>query len=140
MRPIVGDQISSSRATSLPPCSGRLALQYLAAPLFLLSSAGSQCVGIATTPQSAADCAAHAVPQGTVAPLDSDHTYSLAELIDLAERNNPRTRIAWREPANAPTNSASQRVRTIQSWPVRRPLPINASSIPSRNLWPRAAT
>ena len=95
MRPIVGDQISSSRATSLPPCSGRLALQYLAAPLFLLSSAGSQCVGIATTPQSAADCAAHAVPQGTVAPLDSDHTYSLAELIDLAERNNPRTRIAW---------------------------------------------
>ena len=99
MRPIVGGQISSSRAASLSPSSGRLALRYLAAPIFLLScfssSARSQCTGIATTPQSAADCAAHAVPQGTVAPLDPTHTYSLAELIDLAERNNPRTRIAW---------------------------------------------
>jgi hypothetical protein len=27
--------------------------------------------------------------------LDPTHTYSLAELIDLAERNNPRTRVAW---------------------------------------------
>jgi outer membrane protein TolC len=42
-----------------------------------------------------ADCAAHAVPQGTVAQLDTTHTYSLAELIDLTERNNPSTRIAW---------------------------------------------
>ena len=55
----------------------------------------SQCSGIASTPGAAADCAASAVPVGKVAPLDPGHSYSLAELIDLAERNNPRTRIAW---------------------------------------------
>jgi len=31
----------------------------------------------------------------TVAQLDASHTYTLTELIDLAEENNPRTRIAW---------------------------------------------
>ena len=31
----------------------------------------------------------------TVAQLDASHTYTLTELIDLAEQNNPRTRIAW---------------------------------------------
>ncbi len=61
----------------------------------LSESGAGQCTGIASTPQSAADCAAHAVPMGNVVPLDANHTYSLAELIDLAERNNPRTRIAW---------------------------------------------
>src|SRR2546422_11340636 len=55
----------------------------------------SQCNGIASTPGAAADCAAHTVPTGKVAPLDPGHTYSLAELIDLAERNNPQTRVAW---------------------------------------------
>jgi len=30
-----------------------------------------------------------------VAALDPNHTYTLTELIDLAEHNNPRTRIAW---------------------------------------------
>ncbi|MEI9981061.1 MAG: TolC family protein [Edaphobacter sp.] len=54
-----------------------------------------QCIGVASTPQAAVECAAHAVPQGAVTQLDPAHTYSLAELIDLAERNNPRTRIAW---------------------------------------------
>ena len=28
-------------------------------------------------------------------PIESDKTYSLAELIDLAEANNPETRVAW---------------------------------------------
>jgi outer membrane protein TolC len=65
--------------------------------LFFFSSLSgqSQCNGIASTPRAAADCAAHAIPTGKVDPLDRTHTYSLAELIDLAERNNPRTRIAW---------------------------------------------
>jgi outer membrane protein TolC len=31
----------------------------------------------------------------TVAKLDPDHLYTLAELIDIAEHNNPRTRIVW---------------------------------------------
>lgn len=60
------------------------------------SSTGfAQCVGIASTPQSASDCAAHATPSPVVAALDPARVYSLAELIDIAERNNPSTQIAW---------------------------------------------
>jgi hypothetical protein len=68
---------------------------YLIAPfLFLSPWCEGQCTG-ALTPAAAANCAAHTVPQEALVPLDHAHTYSLAELIDLAERNNPRTRIAW---------------------------------------------
>jgi outer membrane protein TolC len=62
---------------------------------WLCQSASSQCTGTASTPELAADCAARAIPSGVVTPLDAAHTYSLAELVDLAERNNPLTRIAW---------------------------------------------
>ena len=55
----------------------------------------AQCAGIASTPGAAADCAAHAIPVDTVAKLDPAHPYTLAELIDIAEHNNPRTRIVW---------------------------------------------
>jgi outer membrane protein TolC len=55
----------------------------------------AQCAGIASTPGAAADCAAHAIPMDTVAKLDPAHPYTLAELIDIAEHNNPRTRIVW---------------------------------------------
>ena len=55
----------------------------------------AQCGGISSTPAAAADCAAHAVPADTVAKLDPAHPYSLAELIDIAEHNNPHTRIVW---------------------------------------------
>ncbi len=54
-----------------------------------------QCAGTATTPTAAADCAAHAIPKDRVATLDPAQPYTLAELIDIAERNNPRTRILW---------------------------------------------
>ncbi len=54
-----------------------------------------QCAGMATTPTAAADCAAHALPQDGTAAIDPSHPYTLAELIDIAERNNPRTRILW---------------------------------------------
>jgi outer membrane protein len=63
--------------------------------LCLRQTGAGQCSGIASTPQAAADCTAYAVPLGRVVPLDSTHSYSLAELIDLAERNNPSTRVAW---------------------------------------------
>jgi outer membrane protein TolC len=56
---------------------------------------GAQCAGIASTPGAAADCAAHSIPLDTVAKLDPTHPYTLAELIDIAEHNNPRTRIVW---------------------------------------------
>ena len=98
MRPIFRDLIRSNRAT----LAWRLGWRWfqrcleLAFLLGCLSKLGaSQCTGIATTPQAAADCAAHAIPMGAVTQLDAAHTYSLAELIDLAERNNPQTRIAW---------------------------------------------
>ncbi len=98
MPSIVRGQIGRIGAASLSPRFG-WRTRYLPAPIFLLACvslpAGSQCTGIASTPQAAADCAARATPMGTVAPLDATHTYSLAELIDVAERNNPRTRIAW---------------------------------------------
>ena len=54
-----------------------------------------QCSGVASTPRSAADCVARATPQDKAVTLDATHSYSLAELIDIAEHNNPRTRIVW---------------------------------------------
>jgi outer membrane protein len=54
-----------------------------------------QCAGAVSTPRLASDCAAHTVPEGKVATIDAKREYTLAELIDIAERNNPRTRIFW---------------------------------------------
>ena len=95
---IVRGKACPDKAPSLTPGLGRRLLQQ-SFMLFLVGClpqpGGSQCTGIASTPGTAADCAARAIPLGTVAPMDAAHPYSLAELIDLAERNNPRTRIAW---------------------------------------------
>src|SRR5580698_1800782 len=57
--------------------------------------AQGQCTGIATTPAAAADCARHVLPVDKAAALDPARAYSLAELIDIAEFNNPRTHIVW---------------------------------------------
>jgi outer membrane protein len=54
-----------------------------------------QCAGIASTPESAADCARRVVPVDRPAVFDPAHVYSLAELIDIAELNNPQTHIVW---------------------------------------------
>ncbi|WP_353066881.1 TolC family protein [Tunturibacter psychrotolerans] len=43
------------------------------------------------------ECAAHSIPSAKVAVLDPKRGYALAELIDIAERNNPRTRIVWEQ-------------------------------------------
>jgi outer membrane protein len=61
----------------------------------LAARAQAQCAGQAGTPQAASDCAAQSQPSNSLLPLDSGHTYSLAELIDLAEHNNPKTRVFW---------------------------------------------
>jgi outer membrane protein len=99
MHTIVRGEMRSIRATSVAARSGWRQAPRLLLQLFLLScfsqSGPSQCTGIASTPRSAADCAAHATPAGAVTSIDRAHAYSLAELIDLAERNNPLTRIAW---------------------------------------------
>jgi outer membrane protein len=55
----------------------------------------SQCAGVASTPRAASDCAAHEIPSGKIATFDQAHSYSLAEMVDIAEHNNPRTRVVW---------------------------------------------
>src|SRR5882757_8490652 len=95
MRSLVRRQVQSP-APSRPP----VACILLSSFLFLLvcfkpTPMAAQCAGIVSTPGAAADCAAHALPAATVARLDPSHPYTLAELIDIAEHNNPRTRIVW---------------------------------------------
>lgn len=58
-------------------------------------SADAQCAGIASTPSLAAACASRGISHGAVASIDPARVYTLAELIDIAELNNPSTRISW---------------------------------------------
>ena len=86
------------RATSRLRYAGKrtaAALILLLSWMMPVTAAFAQCAGIASTPKSAADCAAHATAQDIVAKLDTAHTYTLAELIDIAEGNNPVTRVYW---------------------------------------------
>src|SRR5215469_5280155 len=59
------------------------------------------------TPASAATARRFAVPENTgvqlpsPADIDPDHVYSLVELIDIAQRRNPTTRVAWEEARQA---------------------------------------
>jgi outer membrane protein len=55
----------------------------------------AQCAGLVSTPREASDCAAHSIPVEKIAAIDPSRSYTLAELIDIAEHNNPRTRIVW---------------------------------------------
>ncbi|HEX4275138.1 MAG TPA: TolC family protein [Bryobacteraceae bacterium] len=59
------------------------------------SYAHAQCAGSVSTPRAAADCTASSLPQTGTAAVDPNRAYTLAELIDIAEHNNPRTRIVW---------------------------------------------
>ena len=59
------------------------------------STCQAQCSAIASTPRLASDCAARSIPDNKIASLDAAHPYSLAELVDIAEQNNPTTRMAW---------------------------------------------
>jgi hypothetical protein len=73
---------------------GRVLLGMLLG-LSLTGTCRGQCSSVASTPQAAADCAARATPESKIASLDASHAYSLAELIDIGEHNNPAARIAW---------------------------------------------
>ena len=79
--------------------AGRSHFCLIAAVLIVRAGAAlcchGQCTGIATTPIGAADCAARALPQDRAAIIDPNRKYTLAELIDIAEQDNPRTRILW---------------------------------------------
>ena len=52
-----------------------------------------QCSGIATTAAAAAICCPSS--SGSCGQDRSSRPYTLAELIDMAEQNNPHTRILW---------------------------------------------
>ena len=73
----------------------RLILCGALVPVCGLRAGLAQCAGTASTPRSASDCVAHALPGDKVATIDPKREYTLAELIDIAEHNNPRTRIFW---------------------------------------------
>jgi outer membrane protein len=81
----------------LSPFGLRLALLFSLVCVWTPQRGLTQCAGTASTPRAASECAAHAVPSGKVATLDPKRVYTLAELIDIAERNNPRTRIVWEQ-------------------------------------------
>ena len=57
--------------------------------------AAAQCSGLVSNPNEASLCASSAIPDPKVTTIDRQHHYSLAELIDIGERNNPRTRTTW---------------------------------------------
>jgi outer membrane protein TolC len=57
--------------------------------------ARAQCAGEVSSVRAAADCTAATTPQNNTVTLDPSHSYTLAELIDIAEHNNPRTRVVW---------------------------------------------
>ena len=59
--------------------------------------------------------AAGAVPQDNA--IDPGHEYTLAELIDLAQSSNPRTRIAGTRRATPRWPPAWSRASTCRSWP-----------------------
>ena len=67
----------------------------IAASLLLPAAAAAQCAGRVDTPSAAAACIANALPASSAPAIDPQRQYRLDELVDIAERNNPRTRIAW---------------------------------------------
>lgn len=60
-----------------------------------IERAAAQCSGMVRNPAEASACATTAIPDSQVAIIDKDRQYSLAELIDIGERNHPTTRTAW---------------------------------------------
>src|ERR1700747_1727975 len=60
-----------------------------------------------TTPAPAAGAKRFTIPENTAvqlpspADIDPNHVYSLVELIDIAQRRNPSTRVAWEQARQA---------------------------------------
>jgi outer membrane protein TolC len=62
---------------------------------FCTSSAMAQCVGKISDLSTAPTCTEKRPAPKALATIDPQRPYRLEELIDIAETNNPRTRIAW---------------------------------------------
>lgn len=76
------------------PGINTLCLLFLVAGL-CNERAVSQCWAIATTAEGASSCSNRFIPDEMLATIDPQRVYSLAELIDIGERNNPSARISW---------------------------------------------
>lgn len=86
-----------SAANQFAPRSIRLRCILLIGTCFPIctSFAAAQCVGTISDLSTAATCTAKIATPKTLAAIDPERPYRLEELIDIAETNNPRTRIAW---------------------------------------------
>jgi outer membrane protein TolC len=67
-----------------------------------------QCSAIATT-CDAERCIGSVHPNGPIPVLDPKHTYSLPELIDIAETVSPEGRVAWAEAKRSLENAGVAR-------------------------------
>jgi outer membrane protein len=79
-----------------------------------------------------------ALGQGSRVPIEPDRRYSLAELIDIAQRNNPETRVAWEQARRAAlavgldeSEYAPQISIDVIGGYQRTPLPVPSSTIPA---------
>jgi len=85
--------------TAKMPQQSRPVAACMAALLAILAAhpahAAAQCQGRVAPVESAAACTAFNSLPATDLNIDPSHPFRLEELIDLAERNNPQTRMAW---------------------------------------------
>jgi outer membrane protein TolC len=86
-----------SASIQFAPRSIRLLCILLIGAFFPLctSFVAAQCVGTISDLSTAATCTAKTAAPKALATIDPQRRYRLEELIDIAETNNPRTRIAW---------------------------------------------
>jgi outer membrane protein len=85
---------------SHPQCDRKTPSEFLSRILiclllFAAPSAFGQCQSSVTTVAAAANCTAKFDVPLSQTQIDPQKPYRLEELIDIAETNNPRTRIAW---------------------------------------------
>jgi len=63
--------------------------------IFSVRETRGQCAGNVSSPGAVADCAARETPREGPIVLDPARSYTLAELIEIAEHHNPSTRTVW---------------------------------------------
>ena len=90
---LLGMNRKKVRLIEYSPSLNVLFLSLLVA--FSAARALGQCAGKVSSPAAAAECAARETPREGTAILDPAHSYTLAELIDVAEDHNPDTRTIW---------------------------------------------
>jgi outer membrane protein len=84
-----------ARSRQRDGCAASYIALLLAALVMHSPHLHAQCQGQVTSIATASTCTVSATPVAAEAKIDAAHPYRLEELIDLAERNNPQTRIAW---------------------------------------------